>query len=187
MNEIVTLVAPRRPQSRRPRSAVHPWLSIQDHASLGPHWVGYAKDRNQKLQLLHFRVPQPEDTLFEALPLAAPYNIDGLLLHFRAPPNTQWDIAQLLDQSVDLYSRLFNRKRFQWQLRPREGALLDDYLSVTSRMAFAHGGTLVHFSADRIDVLFGAPQRMEPREALNCAVLCALDMHAAVEEMGEAW
>ena len=85
--------------------------------------VGYATDSRGALRLLHFRVPQKSDPLYEALPTGAPWNSEGLLLYYRAPPRTQWDINGLLSQKVELHTRLFNRKSWEWQLRPREEPL----------------------------------------------------------------
>ena len=85
--------------------------------------VGYATDSKGNLRLLHFRVPQRSDPLYPVLPLGAPYDSEGLLLYYRAPPRTQWEINGLLTQTVELYSRLFHRKRHEWELRPREEPL----------------------------------------------------------------
>ena len=48
---------------------------------------------------------------------------EGLLLYYRAPPRTQWEINGLLTQTVELFSRLFHRRRHEWELRPREEPL----------------------------------------------------------------
>lgn len=118
-------VAPRRPQ-RRVLNPVHPWLRVSEFARLGPHMVGYATDSRGALRLLHFRVPQKSDPLYGALPTGAPWDSEGLLLYYRAPPRTQWDINGLLTQKIELYTRLFNRRSSEWQLRPRDEPLRPD-------------------------------------------------------------
>lgn len=120
----------RRPP-RRVYNATHPYLRVSEFARLGPHFVGYAQDR-EGLRLLHFRVPQREDPLYEALPRGAPWDSEGLLLYFRAPPRSRWDINSLLDQRVHLYSRLFHRKRWEWSLAPRQQAPPLDTVSHSS-------------------------------------------------------
>ncbi len=46
------------------------------------------------------------------------------------------------------------------QLLPRD-------LDAATQTAFAHGGTLTHFSPNRIDVLFGAPEVMDLKASLQ--------------------
>lgn len=65
------------------------------------------------------------------------------------------------------------------------GELLNGYLAHMSAIAHRHGATVDKFVGDAIMIVFGAPEPLEPREqAIRCVEL-ALEIQAAVPDIGE--
>ena len=65
--------------------------------------------------------------------------------------------------------------------------VLNEYLSSMSKTVNASGGTLNEISGDGIMALFGAPEAMEPREQVRCAVDMALAMQRDMARLNESW
>ncbi len=65
--------------------------------------------------------------------------------------------------------------------------VINDYLSAMSRIVDAHSGTLNEFSGDGIMALFGAPDKMEPREQVRRAAEMALAMQREMVGLNEGW
>ena len=99
------------------------------------------------------------------------------------------DLDRSTTQAVTvLFSDLAGFTRLCEKLEPAKvAARLDEYLSVMSEVAFAHGATIDKFRGDGMMLLFGAPRRSEPAEQVKNATACALAMIAALADLNRSW
>jgi len=136
------------------------------------------KAREHEVTALNQRLV--EQVLTRCLP---PALLEGVL-----SGETSFSQSPELRQVTVLSARL---EGFELQLRSlpaeRSGTMLNDYLDLVSRMAFDHQGTLAHFAADRINVLFGAPEPLPEDAALRAALRCAADMQERIGSLAEGW
>ena len=66
-------------------------------------------------------------------------------------------------------------------------AILNEYLSEMSEIAFAHGGTVDKFIGDAVMVFFGAPVDADRQGQVERCVHMAMAMHRRTSELNEKW
>lgn len=74
------------------------------------------------------------------------------------------------------------------RLQPEEvTALLNEYLTEMSKIAYAHGATLDKFIGDAILAFFGDPHTLGPREDARACLRMAVAMQEKLSELQEKW
>jgi class 3 adenylate cyclase len=74
------------------------------------------------------------------------------------------------------------------RLQPEElTALINEYFTEMSTIAFAHGGTVDKFVGDAMSVFFGDPQTLGEAEDAKACVRMAIAMQARLAELNVMW